>query len=429
MPLSYADSITQLKYAVRPYASIVAQSLAKLKTAESDITANGAGERFTLTANAMKSLRSTYSALIGRDQVRSILLPAILELADAVDIPAGIPIDSVFDLLEDYFDANSKSFKSRGINFGSISAITGTGTGSIYRLLLDRNGNEIENVHTEAKRVECVADQTTLGPTGRHRELFRMQGQPAPIDNLDEVTLDNSGLFGLREFNCIGPASSILTNGNFTTNNTSGSVTTMFQGWTLSSTTGVSVDTTNVHIADYGLTPASLKVTSAGAGLTITQRLTRGLDRKTPYLPFLAYNRQAGSAPAGTEITIAWGSKSQTLTLGGAETGWNLFVVDRDADLWVDNFYEDSIDFVVSVPTLASGYLNLSFIHFEPLLYVDGLWYIIIPGGTAFKRGDYWTVTDALDSSDSVIQRYLVYAFNRYLPHSGSPSEADPSLP
>lgn len=429
MPLSYANAITQLKYAAVPYASIVAQSLAKLKTAESDITANSAGERFTLTANAIKSLRNTYSSMIGRDQVRSMLLPAILELADAVDIPSGISIDGVFDLLEDYFNANTKTVKSRGINFGAISSITGTGTGTIYRLVTDRFTKEIENVHVEAKRIECVSDQTSSGPSGRFNELFRIQGQPAPIDNLDEVTLDNSGLFGLREFNCIGPSSRTLVNGNLTTNNSSGSVTTMFQGWTLSSLTGVSVDTTNVHIADYGLTPASLKVTSAGAGLTITQRYTRGLDRKVPYLPFLAYNRQAGSAPAGTQITIAWGSKSQTVTLGGAETGWNLFVVDRDQDLWLDNFYEDQIDFVVSVPTLASGYLNLSFIHFEPMTYVDGLWYAIVPGTTPFKRGDYWTVTDALDSSDSIIQRYLVYAFNRYLPHTGSPSETDPTLP
>lgn len=429
MALSYADSITQLKYAVRPYASLVAQALAKLKTAESDITSNAAGERFTLTSNAMKSYRNQFSSVIGRDQVRSILLPALLELADAVDIPGSVSVDTMFDLLETYFAANSKSFKSRDINFGTISSITGTGTGSIYRLLLDRFGNEFENIHVEAKRIECLLDQTTLGPQGRHNEYFKIQGQPEPIDNLDEITFDYSGRYGYSELNTCGTGSKLLQNGNLTTNNTSGSITTMFQGWTLSSLTGVSVDTTNVHIADYGLTPASLKVTSAGVGLTITQRFLRGLDRKTPYLPFLAYNRQAGAAPAGTQITIAWGSKSQTLTLGGAETGWNLFVVDRDSDLWCDNFYEDQIDFVVSVPTLASGYLNISFIHFEPLFYNDGCYYIIIPGTTSFKRGDYWTVTDAFTGSDSILQRYIVYAFNRYLPHSGSPSEADPTLP
>lgn len=426
MTLSVGDSETQLKNALLARASLVAQYVAKYKSAEATLIAGATGEMFNFTIASIKGLRNGLSQLLDAGQWRTDLLPALRELSEAIGLPAGLSNDQMFDLLEEYYDTNSRTIKSRGITNGSVSSVTGSGTGSVIRLTTDRFGNNIENRRVDAKTIECVADQMTLGATARYKELFRIEGAPAPIDNLDATTMTYSGVFGLREFNSTSPESNTLTNGNFTTNSATGGVTTMFTGWTLDSVTGVLPSTATAHIASYPLTPASAAITVATR--SFTQRITRPLDRKVPYLPFLAFNASAGSAPSGTTIKISWGSKNQTYTIA-SETGWNLFIVDRDADLWVDNFYQDQLEFKVEVPVLASGTLYLSFIHFEPMTQVDGVWYCIIPGATTWVKGDYFTVTDTFTGSDSILQKYLVYAFNRYLPHAGSPTVADPTLP
>ena len=280
----------------------------------------------------------------------------------------------------------------------------------------------------EAKSAECVRDQSVLGQSGRFKEVFRFEGQPAPIDSLDDVDLTKSGNAGIREFPATTPESQTLTNGNMTAASSGSGVTTLIPGWTLSATTGISLSTVaaETYIASNGLTKRSIKIESTGSGTTMTQTL-RALDRTRPYLPLVAWNREEGSG-SGVQIRVDWGSKNQTMTAGGSETGWQIFAVDRDTDLWVDNFYEDQLDFKLTF-TVSSGYFNVAFIHFIPGIFVDNIPYFLVPGSTPFQKGDTFTWTDSFTSSDSILQKYLVYGFGRHLPHAGSPTVSDPTLP
>ena len=61
----------------------------------------------------------------------------------------------------------------------------------------------------------------------------------------------------------------------------------------------------------------------------------------------------------------------------------------------------------------------------------DGSWYVVRPGETPFLAGnvnnsfgDTFTWTDT--ATESVIQRFFVRLFGRYLPHSGTPTIPDP---
>lgn len=431
MTLSVADAETQLDKAIVFHASLVAQYRAKFQTMETALIQGNDGDFGADSLIAMQAYRNQLNALMSKSSVQAILLPKLRELSKSIGAPAGTNIQQMFFFLKKYYWDTPRTIKSRDITFDVSFSVSGTGNGQLVRLVKDRKSKQIEGgfgFAVENKTCECVQDQMTLGPSGRHNEKFRMAGQPAVAgDFISLIGGVVSGDSTVKEFDTTGPDSKVLKNGNLTSNNSAGSVTTMFTNWTLDSLTGSAVDTTNVHIANFGQTAASWKVSAAGRSLT--QRLP-SLNSGIPYLPFLAYNRQAGSAPAGTQITIAWGSKSQTLTLAGTETGWNYFIVDRDEDLWTDNFYEDQVDFVVSVPTLASGFINISMIHLFPMINIGGTWWAILPGSTPFKKLDnFGTIADSFVSSDSLIQRYLAYAFDEYLNHSGTPDHADPALP
>lgn len=427
MALSVANAETQLKNALTPVASVIAETKDRWQTAENTLVTGALGERYPSTAQAIASARAALSSIMSPGTVAGVLRPALLELGEAIGAPSGLSDDQLFDYLEDYYDANSRTIQSRDITYGSISAGGGnTGNGNLYRVTVDRFGNDIESTHVEAKSAECVRDQSSLGSSGRFKEVFRFEGQPAPIDSLDDVDLTKSGNSGIREFPATTPESQTLTNGNLISNNSSGGVTTMFSGWTLSATTGISVDTSTTYIASSGQTAASIKIESTGSGTTMTQTL-KALDRSRPYLPLIAWNREDGSG-SGVQIRVDWGSKNQTVTAGGAETGWQIFAIDRDVDLWPDNFYEDQQDFKLTF-TVSSGYFNVAFIHFIPGVFVDNIPYFLVPGSTPFQKGDTFTWTDSFTSSDSILQKYLVYGFGRHLPHSGTPTVSDPSLP
>jgi len=428
MTLSVANAEAQLDLAVVFHASLVSQYRAKYLTMEAALTTGNDGDYANDSIVALSALRNQLNALCSKTSVVGILAPKIKELAKAIGAPADLSPAQAFFFLKKYYWDTPRTIKSRGLTLDVSFSVSGTGTGQLVRLIKDRKNKTIESVHVENKTCECIADQMTLGPSGVNKEKFRMIGQPLVAgDFIQEIGGLLSGVNGIREMETTGTSSKVLQNGNLISKNATGSVTTMFTNWTLDSVSGVAVDTTNVHIADYGQTPVSMKISTAGR--SITQRLP-ALDSSTPYLPFLAYNRQAGAAPAGTQITIAWGAHSQTLTLGGAETGWNYFIPDRDSDLWTDNFYENAFDYVVSVPTLASGYINISMMHMYQMIQCDGTWWAIIPGGTPFKKLDnFGTIADTFAASDSLIQRYIFFAFNEYLNHDAVPDHADPALP
>jgi len=430
MTLSIANAEAQLDDAVVYHASLVSQYQSKFTTMETASIQGNDGDFGAESLAAMQGFRNQLNQLMSKESVQAILLPKIKEMAKAIGAPGNLSVSQMFFFLKKYYGDTPRKIKSRGITFDVAFTTAGTGSGILVRQITDKWSVQIEGCHVEsAKTCECTQDQLSLGPIGRHNEKFLMEGQPVITgDNISKIVGTVGGSDSIAELQTVGTVSKVLKNGNFTSNNSSGTVTTMFPNWTLDSTTGVAVDTTTVHIADNNLTPASVKISTATRSLT--QTLPK-LDPNRPYLPIVAYNRAAGSAPAGTEIKVSWGSKTQTLTLGGAETGFdNYFVPDRDQDLWPDNFYEDQADFKVEIPTLASGYINISMFHLYPMTKVDGTWWAIIPGTTPFQKADnFGNIADSFSGSDSLIQRFLFFAFGEYLYHHSTPDHADPSLP
>ncbi len=430
MALSFANAMLQLTNSLIVGASMEEKIITAFKAGQATHTTGADGERFVSASTVIQTIRNGLNSVFEQGQFQSLLRPALLEVGEAINAPSAITNDQLFDFIFDFMVTNAQSVEARDITFGSVAAGGGNvGDGTIHRLTVDKNNQNIEAMRgVELKQALIVEDQSSLGQSGRHKEVIRFTGVADTIDNFDRISGTVGGVFAIDQFPVQDEVSRVLRNSSFTTNNSSGTVTTMFPGWTLSSLTGVLPDTTTFFRNNFGVTGASMKVSSTGAGLTFSQKF-RGLNLARPYLPILRFNPTVGSAPAGTQITIKLGSQPvQTLTTV-AETGWNTMVMDLDSDLWVPNFTEDEVELVIGVPTLASGDLYLDEILTEPMNKIDGTWWLPIGGATPFQLDDIFTMTDSFTSSDAILQRFLAYAFSRHLPHSGTPTIADPTLP
>lgn len=424
--LTPAQAETQMDKAIVFHASLVSQYRTKFLTMEADLIGNLAGEYSNDMVRNLEQLRGQLNALLNKANIANFLAPRIRDWGLACGAPKGLDAPSNFYYIKKYYSNTPRTIQSRNISFDTSASITGTGNGQLVRLVTDKDGKNIENVAVENITVECVGDQISLGINSRHQEVFRLRGdRVAENDYINQVILDASNLSLEQE--AIGTNCQLLENNNLLTNDATGDVESMFQGWILDDITGVQPDSTNAFIGPYNSTLYSAKISAATR--EFSQRITTALDDGQPYLPLVVYDKATYSAPSGTQVRLDWGNKNQTLTTS-TETGWNYFFPDLDKDLYPENFRENNMYFKFSVPTLASGAISLAMPFLEPFKNNGGTWWLFLPGTIPFIKGDsFGTLGDSLVSSDALTQRYLVYTYGEYINHDTSPDKSDPSLP
>jgi len=398
------------------------------------------GERGVLSLQELKGHRALASATLDPAILAAMLAPQWEEIAETLGIPNGTPVEEIIDLyIQDMID-NSRTVLNRNITRGSPSASgSNTGDGVILRLTIDEHANAIEAGHIEAKEFRITEDQVS-GSATRNSELGRIKGAQEPLDNFERNQMLRSGARGLLDLNVLDEEGGELLNASFTQNNTAGSVTTFFSGWTLDATTNFAVDTTNYFRKNPGVTnAASCKLSGVG---TLTQDLLNvvTIDQKTPYMLTFVYNRQVGSAPGGTTFDLKLGNTTLNTVLGGAETGWNRVSLVLDETLWPRSWKTDEPKVIIDVTTLATGFLLIDEVLLTPMIPIDGTYYTFIGGATPFEAttvqssngiGDLFTWTDFLVGSDSIIQRLIALVYNKHLPHAASGAETwpDKALP
>lgn len=369
---------------------------------------------------ALDGIRSTRTGLDAAMRgYLDCLAPQMRQYARIVGAPETDVRQIVARRLYDWFITNSYTIKSRGITFGSVSAGgANIGTGTINRLTKDENNLDIEATFMDVKTLKCVSDQTT--GSLRHQETFEIRGAAPSRDSLSPL---GSGL--LSQIRCFSAADSLLSNPSFS--DFGGTITslTSLTNWTAaSSLANFNLDQSNYYRDFPGdTTPAALKFL---ANDNVSQRLSvRGanLDATVPYYIQLAYNRQVGSGD-GT-LTLALGSQTVSVALV-AQTGWNVLRLTIGQKNWYKTWAEDNADVVITLGSRTTGSVLVDDVLLVPYVPFDNLWYCPIGGATPFLVNDYFTFTDALTGSDSVLQKWLWRALNAYLPHSGAPTISDP---
>lgn len=361
--------------------------------------------------------RSRLAAAFG---AASILLGPILQdyVAEIVQKPAA-NVQQAIDHLYDHFQDNYITLQGRGFTFATPGSFSGT-KGHLYRLTEDENAWPLEAATADKKILTCTADAQTGAP-GRHEELFRLEGATR---GRDFFALAGSGQVrgNLRAYSS---RTSLLSNAGFT------SYSWATEPSTGSDQTGVSGDSITDWTPGSAITNFQLTVDTVAEQLNgvttpigvrylgndkLTQALSVGniqVSTSTPYMLEAWVYRESS---CDGNLILRMGATSVTVdmtTLTGS--AWNRVALDVDYQLWPAIWNEDQADIEVELSSRTTGTFVLGRVVFAPFFPFDGSWYFLSSGPTPFALDDSINFTDSI-SSDAKIQKWLVYAFGRYLP-------------
>lgn len=418
-----------LFHEMKKFASVNSVSpLLNYLTREETLLDDPEGDYTVISNSNLRGVRGLIAQALESNTLAAVLDPLWRNYAKVVGNITEQDGAGIMRRLYKHFIDNSLTVNSRNLSYGAISAGSNLGSGTIRRLTVDAFGHNIEACHVEAKRAECIRDQNTGGAEAE--EMFRIRGATREVDML---AVAGSGV--LVDVPALSSRQSIITNASFTNYGGTLTVPDDISGWTLSSGvfTNTDIDETTYYRGQGGLsdpTPRSLKFVGSD---TIYQDFDVngvGLDPDIPLYGQLAYNRAVGSA-AGT-LTFKMGNMQVQVVLS-AQTGWNVLVFPLTKAMYPRNFGGLSGSVRVSIQwQRTSGDLYIDDVCIAPWALIDGLWYQIVGGATAFVAGtrDTFTWTDSLGGTDSILQQWFWRLYGLHLPHNNAAGETwtDPTV-
>ncbi len=342
----------------------------------------------SLIAGGAQAMRSQLVAV--RNMVPQMLQAGLYDFGDVIAAPAVSPPQIFRDFLYQYFVDNSKTVNDRNWTRGAMSAVTGTGTGTINRLNKDGNNFALQCGHPEVKIAKCISDKQSGAI--QHEEEMEFRGVSPQPDNLKIV---GSGL--RKSVFCLSGRNSTdyLDNPSFDSFSGTIAALTAVTNWTPTTAIGnFQLDQTNYYRSYQGVTtPASLRISMND---TMTQNMTAvknpNFDPLTPLYSQIAYNRQVGAGDGNLNLII--GSRTTSVALV-AQTGWNILRVALGQGNWFRYFNQTTMSVAVSIDSRTTGYTLVDDIILAPFTEADGVFYASIGGATPFLRDDSLTWTDS----------------------------------
>lgn len=362
----------------------------------------------------ISNVQATLSNLLSPQSLAAIWTPHLLELARIAGIPERDPAQIVVKLREGYMVTNTEFIKSRGLSFGSISAVTGTGNFVVNRLTVDAEGQYLENVFTEAKRAEIIADQ---GSVDEHEEVLQFRGVEAEPDF---VGLAGSGMIVNVPLISAGAAGSgqYLVNPSFSdflgTAPTAGTPTTLtddedLPGWivTTPGSAKVFLDTPTPYRGFPGdTTPYGVEFTGNNKIVQHFNDQKRPVFRKDEpiYVQVAIYRKSSCDG----NVILRFGAITITTAMSSlTDNAWNIVRMTIGTNNWYTNFKEDDPTFEVELASRTTGSMGIDDCIVQKFANVDGTYYAPVGGSTSALLGDYVTWTDGLSGSDAIHQYYL----------------------
>lgn len=374
--------------------------------------------------------------------------PFLRDFVDAIGkTPGGFAKDIVAFRDDLRTQGTPDTLNSREMTFGSVSAGgSNTGNGTVLRVTVDEEGEDLEGATDETKTFTCVIDGALNSQT-LHKEVFELDGEGRGKDSISPD--GGSGISKQRvvAVDASDSASQIL-NPSFETYNggaaavgTPGTPTavTDFVGWTMNATSSWRSDIDRSYRGINGQSPSttfqSIRCIANG---TLTQQLNIAraptLNKDVPYLVQVAL--YVGASISGGTFRIDFGAVNQTWTLTALSAGWNVIRLDLDEDLYFANFNEANIDLVFTVASLAGDTINIDDVLVIPFETIDSVPYLIVGGSTVSKVGDNYSFTDTQNSTRGInmywmahrtqVSQLLGYPFTFKSKSDGSETISDP---
>lgn len=388
-------------------------------------------------ANFAAGFRAGLSNLISPGVAAEVLTPVLFEYAAQVltDGSGYTAAEEIMTALYEHFVANSLTVESRAITYDTTATLGAgnVGNGEIKRLTEDENGFDLEACTVETKRLRCRTDQNS--GVQKHDERFEILGDAASQDSLLRSS-HGSGESARTTLASLhagsGPGGSLLRNSSFSTYSATASP--KFTSWTEAAVGGgIAQDATNFYRSHPGAsTDGSLQMTGGGGTVTLTQDLTAmrisKLDPDKPYFLRVMLNKTVGTAAGGT-VTLRLGSQTVSVTIAALGANWQELLIPLDQGCWFRNFDEDSFTVEIEWSGSTSGTLLFDDMLFQEFDLIDGTFWALIGGSTAWLVDDSLVFTDTGGAPTTAkIQWWLYIAGLGYLPHTtGVPTFTEPA--
>lgn len=388
---------------------------------------------------AIQNCRAAIAGIVTPQYIQSVLTPWIQQyMLSVVGLTNLSGTAAMLQQLYVYMAQNKLAVQSRGITYGTPTAITnvfnGTnaGNGQMIRLTRDQWNYPIENIWPDQKLAQCVQDSQTGAKLGQ--EVFSVNGNVPYVDQIKRSgsginatftarnTDDNNpGLFN-ASFDQFSSATGAASNPNGITNWTSqnGDSSSFY---TFDNTNYFRVAPSTTATNSYALNMVASNVISQ----LISARGTR-LNQSTPYMLAVIYNAQVNSATG--VLTARMGNVGASVTVDG-KTGWQVLTVPgtMGQGAWPKQFgtangstTQIAIEYA---KTGGSGLLiaEALFLQGQPH---DNTWYWMIPAAAAtynpWKFGDQLRWSDQDSVSTACNQNMFWRGFGVYMPSSNGSS-------
>lgn len=386
----------------------------------------------------LERLMAAVAQPLTRQGLRDLFDPYILELARVGDFPelrsGQIDLGRALFRIKEKLDTDADTLNSRGMTINGVGSITGTGTGTIYRVSVDKDGNTLEAISPDTWTAEVVADQTggLGGRAAEHRELWEVRGSRRAA-----TALEYTGA-GLRQQVASVDAQSfnLLRNASFEQgasavgDNAALSTTTDITGWTAGAAASIKVRLSSVDSSyvfrgfqgdgQPGTTLAGLEFTGSTTLSQILQNVSPGVlfDAHTPYICLVRWKRLASAT--GT-LRLRLGADNNTVDISTGSNGvWNTLIVGTDSGTYYDNFVEQDLDVQIATESLAVGTVVIDDVILAPMTFFPDLgWLLPVGGATPFLRGDTFSWSDTDGGSRAKFSYWLWRAYGDLVPQIG----------
>jgi hypothetical protein len=397
-------------------------------------------------ANAIDAHRAGLAAVVSPEMARQFLDPVFLEAAQIIDDAADwgggyADVDAIIAALYEYLHNGAKSVQSRDITYNTPALSGGAaGNGVLRRVTVDENNYAIEACSVEKKYFRCRQDQNS--GTQEHAEVFEVLGSRASPDGLlmGETGSGVNTAIVSRHAGSGENGGSILSNSSFGEFSATG--TPKFTAWgeTIGGSGSAIGESSSVYRSHPGEgTARSLEMSCRSSGtITLKQTLENmavtTLRPDRPY--FCRVMVKDGGSAAGGSVNLRVGAQGATgsstaLITSFAGGGWTEIFLALNNLCWFVNLNEDGFDVEVEWTGGTAGTVLFDDAIFCECVLIDGLYYVLTHNAdtpTMWAVDDEITVTDAYTPSfgEGKVQYWTQRAYGRYLPHSGTPTIADP---
>jgi len=387
-----------------------------------DIKSNVAGDFGQDLSQRADAWRRRFASVVSGPEWKQLLDPIWQNfLRDIADNKGNLDPTSNFGTIYQTFIDNNLHLVSRGLTFDITPTETGTGSGNIHRLTVDRNDKTIEGVYSPLSiSFTCVTDESTGAEPGE--EEFEISA-PVGTDILDRgtgVTFDPANSMSSRNSD-----GSFLSDASFQSVNAADADPADLGAWI----DGDGTTTPVYGSAKYALTATNTAMESVeeaanGQAIALEIKGNHGIyqelndtDLFTPY--FFTIRVRPGASLSAGNLTVTWGSKSQIFDLTALSAGsYNIISPTLDKNLWGYQFSTAAPKFKIVIDSLAGDTVEIDNVRFGAMDFHAGTYYFIDADTTQFLAGaneKKFVFVDTV-SSDSILQAMIHLAYGQYLP-------------